>query len=291
MTTGDRRAHGRVVLITGATDGLGARTAEALAANGHVVLLHGRDRARGEQVLRGLPAPRADRAHRLYLADFSSLGEVRRLAGEVASEHDRLDVLVNNAGVGTGPPGAGRETSRDGLELRLQVNYLAGFVLTALLLPLLRRSAPARVVNVASVGQAPVDFDDLMLERGYDGWVAYRRSKLAQIMFTVELAARLGDAGVTVNALHPATLMDTTMVREMRVGPMSRVEDGVRALMNLADAAATAGVTGAYFDGAARARAHPQAYDVDARRRLWTLSEELCGLRMPVRAAPASPGR
>jgi len=278
----------RVVLLTGSTDGLGARTAEVLAASGHVVLLHGRDRARGDQVLRGLRPPRAGRAHRFYPADLSSFAEVRRLAREVAAEHDRLDVLVNNAGVGTGPPGAGRETSRDGLELRLQVNYLAGFALTALLLPLLQRSTPARVVNVASIGQAPVDFDDLMLERSYDGWAAYRRSKLAQIMFTFELAARLGDDGVTVNALHPATLMDTTMVREMGVGTMSRVEDGVRALVNLVDAPATAGVTGAYFDGTTRARAHPQAYDLDARRRLWSLSEELCGLRMPV-PDPASP--
>lgn len=279
----------RTVLITGSTDGLGARTAEALAARGHVVLLHGRDRARGEQVRRGLRPPRAGREHRFYPADFSSLDEVHRLAREVLAEHDRLDVLVNNAGVGTGPPGAGRETSRDGHELRLQVNYLAGFALTALLLPLLRRSTPARVVNVASIGQAPVDFDDLMLERSYDGWVAYRRSKLAQIMSTFELAARLGDAGITVNALHPATLMDTTMVREMGVGTMSRVEDGVRALVNLADAPDTAAVTGAYFDGTARGRAHQQAYDPDARRRLWALSEELCGLRMPVPAGAVPP--
>jgi NAD(P)-dependent dehydrogenase (short-subunit alcohol dehydrogenase family) len=195
----------------------------------------------------------------------------------VEAENARLDALINNAGVGAGTRGAERELSGDGYELRFQVNYLAGFLLTILLLPRLRRSAPARVVNVASAGQAPIDFDDPMLERGYEGWRAYRVSKLAQVVFTFDLAGRLDGTGVTVNALHPATFMDTKMVREV-ASPMSRVEEGAQATLRLVTAAELEGVTGKYFDGVEETRADAQAYDPGARRKLWDLSEELCGL-------------
>ena len=158
------------------------------------------------------------------------------------------------------------------------MNYLAHFLLTRLLVPLLRDSAPARVVNVASVGQSPVDFDDVMLERGYGGMKAYRQSKLAQVMFTFELADRLRGSGVTVNALHPATLMDTRMVRETFGRSMSTIEEGAEATVRLAASPELEGVTGRYFDGTREGRADPQAYDEEARKRLWTLSEEFCGL-------------
>src|SRR3954453_21366883 len=189
------------VLITGATDGLGRAVAERLAADGATLLLHGRAADRLGAIAG---------AGRTLRADLSSLDEVRRLADEVAGATDELHVLINNAGIGTGRPDERtRQESRDGFELRFAVNYLAGFLLTLRLLPLLRRSAPARIVNVASLGQAPLDFDDVMLERDYSGGRAYSQSKLAQITFTTELAERLDGSGVTVNSLHPATYMPT----------------------------------------------------------------------------------
>jgi len=181
----------QAILVTGATDGLGRGVAAELARRGAAVLLHGRSAERGEQALAELRlVARSDRMQ-LYLADLSSLAEVRRLAEEIESDHDRLDVLVNNAGIVADK----RALSQDGYELTFAVNHLSHFLLTALLLPLLRRSAPARIVNVASIGQSPIDFDDVMLERGYDGFGAYAQSKLAQIMFSFELAERYARTG------------------------------------------------------------------------------------------------
>src|ERR671916_1256809 len=198
---------GAKILVTGATDGLGRRVASDLATGGATVLLHGRNPERLEATIEEVRRETGSEKLGSYLADLSSLGEVRALAEQVVGEHDRLDVLVNNAGVIAGE----RRESEDGYELTFAVNYLAHFLLTCLLAPLLRASAPARVINVASAGQSPIDFDDVMLERGYGGMKAYTQSKLAQVMFTFELAERLKGTGVTVNALHPATLMDTKM--------------------------------------------------------------------------------
>lgn len=162
------------VLVTGATVGLGKLVARDLAAKGATVLLHGRSEERAVTALREIREETENDNLRYYLADLSSLDEVRRLADEVRSDQDRLDVLVNNAGIGAGKQGKmQRETSQDGYELRFAVNYLAPFLLTELLLPLLKDSAPSRIVNVASAGQSPIDFDDPMLERGYDGMKAY----------------------------------------------------------------------------------------------------------------------
>jgi NAD(P)-dependent dehydrogenase (short-subunit alcohol dehydrogenase family) len=228
----------------------------------------------------------SDRLHG-YLADLSSLEQVRRLAEEVERDHGRLDLLVNNAGIGGGGGRSRREESVDGHELRFAANYLAPFLLTHLLLPLLRRSAPTRIVNVASAGQAPIDFDDVMLERRYDGMRAYAQSKLAQVMFTFELAERLRADGVdvTVNTLHPASLMNTKMVYESFGYTMSTVEEGVESTMRVAASPELDGVTGRYFDRFREAQAHPQAYDEEARRRLWRLSEELVGLTAAARPA------
>ncbi|MFC5905727.1 SDR family NAD(P)-dependent oxidoreductase [Streptacidiphilus monticola] len=255
------------VLITGATDGLGRALALRLAESGTRLLLHGRNPERGDQVRREVVALGAPEPV-LLLADLAARAEVDRLAAAVQAVTDRLDVLVNNAGVGFGAPGAGRELSPDGVELRFAVNYLAVVRLTRRLLPLLRRSAPARIVNVASAGQFPLDFGDLMLDRDYDGVTAYRRAKLAEIMFTFDLAEELGGTGVTVNALHPASFMDTSMVRESGVGPHSSVEEGLAATLPLVEAESLAGVSGRYFNGRSPARALDQAYDPDARRRL-----------------------
>jgi NAD(P)-dependent dehydrogenase (short-subunit alcohol dehydrogenase family) len=266
----------QTVLVTGATDGLGRALARELAARGATVLVHGRSQERLDDTLRELREATGIDRLRPYRADLASLEEVRRLGREVGAER-RLDVLVNNAGIaGVG----GRQESADGHELRFAVNYLAPFLLTHLLLPLLRRSAPARIVNVASVGQVPIDFDDVMLRRGWEPLRAYRQSKLAQVMFTFELAERLraaGETGVTVTALHPATLMDTKMAVESFGYAMSTVAEGVAATLRLAVAPEVEGVSGRYFDGLQESRANAQAYDPGARRRLWRLSEQLTG--------------
>ena len=162
------------ILVTGATDGLGKGVATELATAGATVLLHGRDDERGRSTVEQIKETTGNDKLWWYRADLASLEEVRRLAHQVEADHDQLDVLVNNAGIGMTVPGGGvRAESADGFELRLAVNYLAGFLLTKLLLPLVRRSAPARIVNVSSAGQMPIDFDDLMLERDYNPTKAY----------------------------------------------------------------------------------------------------------------------
>jgi NAD(P)-dependent dehydrogenase (short-subunit alcohol dehydrogenase family) len=264
----------RTVLVTGSTDGVGRVVAQRLGASGAHVLVHGRDRQRGESLVSAIAADggKAD----LIVADLASLTDVRRLADSVRAKTDRLDILINNAGIGTA--GAKRQESADGYELRFAVNYLAGFVLTSLLLPLLKASAPARIVNVASAGQQAIDFDDVMLTHGYDGARAYCQSKLAQIMFTVDLASELKGTGVTVNSLHPATYMNTTMVRQASVTPRSSVEQGAEAILNLATSPTLDGRSGLYFDGLNETRADAQAYDRKAQQKLPALSLELTGL-------------
>jgi NAD(P)-dependent dehydrogenase (short-subunit alcohol dehydrogenase family) len=267
------------VLVTGATDGLGKALATELARTGAIVLLHGRDEQRGRETLAEIRAATGNDRLRWYRADLGSLAEVRNLAERVTAEQTRLDVLVNNAGIGTTLPGGGRRLeSVDGHELRFAVNYLAPFLLTRLLEPLLTASAPARIVNVSSAGQAPIDFDDAMLERGYDGVRAYCQSKLALVMLTFDLASRLADAGVTANCLHPGTYMPTKMVLAAGVTPIDTLEAGVEATMRLVADPDLAGVTGRYFNRLREARAHVQAYDPEARRRLRELSERLGGL-------------
>lgn len=266
--------NGETILITGSTDGLGRYLAVRLGTAGALVLVHGRDAGRAEQVRQEIRAAGGPEPE-ITLADLADLREVDRLADEVARRVGRLDVLVNNAGVGFGRPGAARQVSADGIELRFAVNYLAGYRLTRLLLPLLISSAPARIVNVASAGQHAIDFSDPMLEHRYDGVSAYRRSKLAQVMLTVDLAEELRSARVTVNALHPASYMDTTMVHNAETDPVSTVAEGGEAALRLITDPAPEALTGRYFHGQREARAHEQAYDSQARRRLKRMSDEL----------------
>ena len=268
-----RDAAQATILVTGATDGLGRRVAQELAAKGVTVLLHGRSLQRLEATLEELRSQTGSEKVNSYVADLSSLAAVRGLADRILSEHDRLDVLVNNAGVIVQE----RKESEDGYELTFAVNYLSHFLLTRLLLPLLKDSVPARIVNVASSGQSPLYFSNLMLERGYDAMRAYSQSKLAQVMFTFDLAEHLQDTGVTVNALHPASLMDTKMVQSAFGYTLSTVEEGAQTVVRLAVSQEVNRVTGRYFDGQQEARANRQAYDPKARDRLWVLSEELCG--------------
>src|SRR5450755_482996 len=271
------KMDGKTVLVTGSTDGVGRYVARQLAAAGAKVLIHGRDKARARTL--------ADEIRRagggepvFYQADLSSLAGARRLAEAVLADHKRLDVFISNAGIGSRSLGPERRTSADGHELRFAVNYLSGFLVAYLLLPLLKASAPSRIVNVASLGQQPLDFDDVMITRGYNGSRAYAQSKLAQIMFTIDLARELEGSGVTVNALHPATYMNTTMVREGGITPISTVEQGGEAILHLAAGDDVAGKSGLFFNGMQQAQANPQAYDASARKRLRALSLELTGL-------------
>ena len=268
----------QVVLVTGATDGLGRAVAADLAARGATVLVHGRSEERLERTLAGLRDGTGSDRFRAYRADFAALAEVRALADEILAAEPRLDALVNNAGVGTTLPGDGaRMESADGHELRFAVNYLAGYLLTRRLLGLLERSAPARIVNVASAGQMPIDFGDVMLTRGYSGTRAYCQSKLAQILFTFDLADELRDRGLTATALHPATYMPTKMVLAARGSAVSTLEEGVEAVVRLVADPALDGVTGVYFNGTREAGAEAQAYDGEARRALRELSDRLTG--------------
>lgn len=271
----------QTILITGATDGLGRGVATELAAAGATVLIHGRDERRGQQTLEAIREQTGNPEVHWLCADLASIDEVRGLAARVAEEHEGLHALVNNAGIGTTNPDGeqSRQLSRDGYELRFAVNYLSGYLLTRLLLALLERSAPARIVNVSSAGQAPIDFGDVMLERSYSGVQAYCQSKLAQIMFTFDLADELADRGVSATCLHPATYMPTKMVREAGTSPVSSLRDGIDATLRLIADPELDGVTGAYFNGQRQATPNAQARDPQARRRLRELSDELCGLR------------
>jgi NAD(P)-dependent dehydrogenase (short-subunit alcohol dehydrogenase family) len=255
----------QVVLVTGATDGLGRALAAGLVRAGATVLVHGRDPGRIADTVAELGG--GDRV-RSYQADLSELAQVRALAEQVATAEPRLDVLVNNAGIGGAGP---RQESADGYELRFAVNYLAGFALTRQLLPLLTASAPARIVNVSSAGQQAIDFSDVMLTSGYSPVRAYCQSKLAQIMFTIDLAEELSGTGVTANALHPATYMPTKMV----ASPISTIAEGVEATMHLITAPQAEVGTGRYYNGLREARADRQAYDAGARRQLRELSDKL----------------
>ncbi|MCP3368382.1 SDR family NAD(P)-dependent oxidoreductase [Bradyrhizobium cajani] len=271
------KMKGKTVLITGSTDGVGRYVARRLAEEGAGVLIHGRDAARAKAVSDEI-LKAGGVAPTFYQADLSSMSGTRALAEAVKRDHQRLDVLVSNAGIGSQNDGPQRQVSADGHELRFAVNYLAGFLLVHLLLPLLKAGAPSRIVNVASLGQHPIDFEDVMIAKGYSGSRAYAQSKLSQIMFTIDLAEELQGTGITVNALHPATYMNTTMVRAGGITPMSTVQQGGAAILHLVEGDDVADKSGAFFNGMNEARANPQAYDAEARKRLRALSLELTGL-------------
>jgi NAD(P)-dependent dehydrogenase (short-subunit alcohol dehydrogenase family) len=266
--------QGKTVLVTGSTDGLGKEVARQLGALGAFVIVHGRNQERGEDVVRMIRTAGAGDAA-FHRADLASLDGVAAFAETILETYDRLDILINNAAAVSG---AERQTTADGHELAFAVNYLAHFLLTYRLLPLLEASAPARIVNVSSMGQTPIDFADVMMERSYNPGDAYRRSKLAQIMFTIDLATELDATHVTVNSLHPARSMNTARVVNGGFQPLSTVEEGAEATMQLAVSPALAGRSGLYFNGLNEASANAQAYDAAARAQLRTLSFDLTGL-------------
>ena len=262
----------QVALVTGSTSGLGRELALRLGSMGTHVIVHGRNRERGIEVVEAIENEGGGSA-RFYRADLASFEQVREFGEVILRDYDRLDVLINNAGIASAPNG--RALSEDAHELLFQVNHLSHFLLTRILLPRLLESAPSRIVNVSSGAQTPIDFDDVMLENEFSGGRAYAQSKLAQVMFTFDLAEELKGREVIVNTLHPATYMDTPMVRRAGVTPRATVDEGADAVMQLVNSPDIG--SGGYFVGQRPSRANDQAYDEDARARLWKLSEELTG--------------
>jgi NAD(P)-dependent dehydrogenase (short-subunit alcohol dehydrogenase family) len=261
----------KIIFITGATDGIGKLTALKLAELGAHVIIHGRNKSKLENVINEIKNTSGNNNIDGITADLSSIAEVRRLVEDVLAKYPKIDVLINNAGVGSAEP----RYSKDGYELRLAVNYLAPFLLTRMLIPALKNAAPSRIVNVSSIGQYPVDFEDIMLEKSFNGAKAYSQSKLALIMFTNELAEQLKDDGITVNSLHPGTYLNTNMVRSAGVTPLGEPETGADAVVNLAVSENLEGITGKYFNVKKEAEPNAQAYDKTARKRLWDLSLKL----------------
>ncbi|MBS3755610.1 MAG: SDR family NAD(P)-dependent oxidoreductase [Desulfobacterales bacterium] len=267
----------RIILITGATDGLGKKLSLDLAARGAELVLHGRSPEKEKAAAREIRDATGNSKLACYNADFSSLAAVRDFSENIRADCKQVDVLINNAGIGPGSSKVQRELSKDGHELRFAVNYLAHFLLTHRLLPLLGRSGSARIVNVASGAQQAIDFDNVILKRGYDGRRAYSQSKLAMVMFTFDLAEDLRESAIAVNCLHPATLMPTNMVLDTDYfkTTVDSVGKGADAVEYLAVSPEIEGVSGKYFEGRQRAKAHAQAYDSQARQKLRTLSNQL----------------
>ena len=277
--------RGRTVLVTGASGGIGRATAEALSALGARVGIIGRDRDRTERAAAEIARTTGGTVD-VFVADLASQAEVRRAAAEVLSAYPRLEVLVNNVGGYR----AQRHVTVDGLEHTFALNHLAPFLLTDLLLERLRASAPARVVTVSSGAQSMgrIDFDDLQGALGYNGQRAYNQSKLANVLFTYELARRLDGSGVTANVLHPGVVRTgfghedagrwmswmTRLVRPFMKSP----QRGAATSVHLASAPELERVTGTYFASSRPKKSSARSYDLDVARRLWETSSRLVGL-------------
>lgn len=270
-----------IIMVTGSTGGLGRAVALAFAGPGTHIIVHGRNIERGQAVVEEAEA--VGSTARFLQADLGSLAQVRGLINTVKRDYNRLDLLINNAGIGRGQPNAPREESADGHELRFQVNYLSHLLITRELLPLLREGAPSRVVSVSSGAQSggTIHFDDVMLENPpYQGSAAYGQSKLAQVFMTLDLEEELQGTGVTATAVHPGGYLDTDMVAERCVVPGDGCtpnlspEDGAMFVVN----AARSPRSGVYFNTSVIGEINPQALDTSARRRFLELSMQLIGL-------------
>jgi NAD(P)-dependent dehydrogenase (short-subunit alcohol dehydrogenase family) len=268
-------AERSTILITGATDGLGFAVARVLAEQGAHLILHGRNAEKLELVTKTLRSEIPNSSVETELADFESLRQVDQMATRILEKHQGLQVLVNNAGIGAGFANRQRAVTSDGLEARFAVNYLAGYHLTKRLLPLLKTAAPARMVNIASLAQHPIDFANLQLEQEFDSLRAYGQSKLAQIMHAFDLAAELEHSGVTVNALHPSSLMPTNMVLEGWTRTIDTLEAGATATVRLATGADVAGITGQFFNKLVIGEPDHQAFDLSVRTQLREVSDRL----------------
>lgn len=261
---------GKTILITGSTDGLGKLVGHHLALQNATIILHGRNEEKGKDVLKELQRTTSSKKIKYYNGDFSSLEAVRDLSDKLLKENERIDILINNVGIGRGKDRNQRELSKDGIELRFAVNYLAHVLLTEKLLPILNHNG-SKIINVASIGQETINFKNLMLEHDYEGFFAYRQSKTALIMYTFDLASRLNGNSVKVNAVHPSSLMNTKMVIEDWGRFQSTVEEGAEAVENLL----FADTTGEYYDVKKISRAIPQAYNREARALLRSVTKEM----------------
>ena len=278
---------GKVVLITGGTSGIGKAAATALAGMGAIVVITGRNEERGKRALQEIREESGNDGVELILADLTVQDEVRRLAEELRERHNQLEVLVNNAGLVSSE----RTETPDGIETQLAINHLAPFLLTNLLLDLLKESAPSRIVTVSSDAHrwAKIDLDDLQSRKRYRGMQVYGKTKLANIMFTYELAERLEGTGVTANCMHPGGV--NTNFGNNQGGPMNLLfrlfkpfmrspEQGADTLIYLASSPEVEGMTGKYLADRKVKAASDAAYDETTRKRLWEASEELTGLKV-----------
>jgi retinol dehydrogenase 12 len=274
----------RVVMVTGATNGIGFEAAKALAAQGATLVGVGRNPQKCADAAAQITRTTGNSKVEFLVADLAVQAQVRQLAGTFKQKYNRLDVLLNNAGGYF----AKREVSADGIELTWALNHLNYFLLTDQLLDVLKASAPARIVNVSSGAHAMtqgINFEDVEYRQGYSGWTAYGQSKLANIMFTYELARRLGEAQITANALHPgfvATgfghnnggLLRTGMSVVQKI-VAKKPEQGAATSLHLASSPEVEGVTGRYFSNSKETKSSAASYDVDAQKRLWELSEQM----------------
>jgi len=276
---------GRVCMVTGANSGIGKATAMGLAEMGATVILVCRSKEKGEAALSEIRGKSGNNSLDLMLADMSSMRSVRQLASEFRRKYDRLHVLVNNAGLFMFT----RTTTGDRLETTFEVDYLSHFLLTGLLIDLLKASAPSRLVEVSSVAHynGHIDFEDLQGEKGYGGWKAYSQAKLAQVLFTYELARRLKGTGVTANCLHPGAVATNIWSRPLgRAGFIMKLlrlfmmgpEGGAKTPIYLASSPDVEGVSGKYFTNKKEKESSKESNDEQVARRLWLVSEELTGL-------------
>jgi len=263
----------KTILITGSTDGIGKQTALELAEMGATVLLHGRNPERADRVLNEIKKATGNDRIEAFIADLSSLKQVRNLAEQVLVKHDRLDVLINNAGVYE----TGHRISEDGFEMTFAVNHLAPFLLTLLLLDPLKNSAPGRIINVSSqVHASSIDFDNLQAEKHFSAYEAYSLSKLCNVLFTYELAERLKGSGITVNCLHPGVIGTKLLKAGWGMGG-SPVTEGSKTSVYLASAPELSKVTGKYFKNMRASKSSRISHDAETGKRLWHISEQLIG--------------
>lgn len=283
MTNQSINMNGKVALVTGANSGIGKETALALARMGANLVMVCRDSGRGQAALNEIKSKSGNATVELMICDLSSQTQIRKLAQEFKQKHDRLDLLINNAGVIL----TRRRVTEDNIEATFAINHLAYFLLTNLLLDLIKQSAPARIVNVSSTvhKSATIDFNDLQAERSYTGMRAYGQSKLANVLFTYELARRLEGSNVTVNCLHPGVIA-TNIFRDVSglVGTAAKIflkspKRGAETSIYVATSPEVEGVTSKYFDDKRAVRSSPESYDEAIAQRLWQVSEQLTNLQ------------